>query len=163
MQGEHRAAPASSGASHRKQQAWKPSSCMALRGMDMFVRFGMAPEVMNPWTRGFKMHPLVVKAWANGTRGRTFWTTTRSETPALHHEFIAFINTKRRMGPSISKPHRLSPMPSCNFSDKTHGRNRSITRAACGTSVMSKNNTCGWPWGRSRSPLVSCVLVALVV
>ena len=74
---------------------------MALRGMDMFVRFGMAPKVMNPWTRGFKMHPLVGRPHGQTGREGGPLDDDPFETPALHHEFIVSINTRHRTAPSF--------------------------------------------------------------
>lgn len=79
---------------------------MALRGMDMSVQCCMDLKVMNPWTRAFKVNPSMDLVWGNGTHVRTYWTTTRSETPVQRPEFIVFISGKHLTEPFILRPPR---------------------------------------------------------
>jgi len=167
MQGPHRAAPASSGASHHKQQAWNPSSFIALRGIDMRIAMRTKPlNHMNPRTRGFKVNDIKETAWG----GEIHEPTSLMTTPFLpltgqNHGFATFTNVPTNKGPFISirnlhETNSHPPLP--NSLVNKHGNPPHITQARYGISARKKKHISVKRWGHLHSHLVSCQLVAFL-
>ena len=165
MQGPQRVAPASSGASHHKQQAWNPSSFIALRGIDMRIAIRTKPlNHMNPRTRGFKVNGINHPLWGAEIHEPTSSMTIRF----LHHtsqHLESDISTSAPMTkePSISTPNHLEanfPPPLHNSLASHHGSLQHIMRGHSGISVRKKKHISVKPWAPSHLLLASCLLEA---
>ena len=163
MQGPHRAAPASSGASHHKQQAWNPSSFIALRGIDMRIAIRTKPlNHMNPRTRGFKMNGINHLLWGGGIHGPTLSMTTPFLPPTNPHLVCGtFTNVPMDKEPFILIPNH----PEANSLQRLHsflashdGNLQHITQGHSGISVRKKKHISAKPWVRSPLLLGSCQL-----